>query len=214
MLLVICAIGLFSCSSEKEPSAGTHVFNTTVSSSLNNFKQSFNSKKTELQFDSGIKVDNCNTYSKEVKKSRVTEDVNNQAVKSEYLLCDVLELLRNKSFLEMKSNADINNVIANKLDLRTFPSSFGPRLDDKNYTIKSIAGADLIVKSNNVTYETADWNFKLELIATTDINSNKKYDWIIWVVDESKTGNYRAYQTVILYDVDDSMSRISATAYN
>ena len=213
MLVLVSAITLFSCSAEKDTSINIHVFNTDVASSLNNFKQSFNSKRAELEFISGVKVNNCDSYSKEVKKSKVSEGVNNQIAKSEYLLCDVLGLLGNKSYSAIKPDVNMSNVLANKLDLRSFPSSLGPRMDDKSHTIKSIAGNDLAVKANSMIYETPDWNFKLELVATADINANKKEDWILWVTDESKSGNYRSYQTLVLYDVDTSKNILADQQY-
>ncbi len=213
MLVLVSAITLFSCSVEKDTSITTHVFNADVASSLNNFKQSFNSKRAEIEFVSGIKVNSCDAYSKEVIKSKISEGVNNQIAKSEYLLCDVLELLGNKSYSVMKPNLNMSNVIANKLDLRSFPSSLGPRMDDKSHTIKSIAGNDLVVKADSVIYETPDWNFKLELVATADVNANKTEDWILWVTDESKSGNYRSYQTLVLYDVDTSKNIIAVQRY-
>ena len=202
ILVLFSAITLFSCGAENDTSNNIHVFNTLVASSLNNFKQSFNAKRTELEFISGVKVNNCDDYSKEVKKSKISEGVNNQIAKSEYLLCDVLGLLGNKSHSVMKADIYMSNVIANNLDLRSFSSSLGPRLDEKSYTLKSVAGSNLLIKENNIIYETEGWYYKIELIATADINSNKKEDWILWVTDESKSGNYRSYQTIVLYDID------------
>ncbi len=213
LLVLVSTITLFSCGVNKDTSMSTHVFNADIASSLNDFKKSFNSKRAGLEFVSGIKVHNCNAYTKEVKKSKISEGVNNQIAKSEYLLCDVLGLLGNKSYSLVKPNLNINNVISNKLDLRTFPSSLGPRLDDNNFTIRSIAGNDLVVKGDSIIYETPDWNFKLELVATADVNDNKNEDWILWVTDESKSGNYRSYQTLVLYDVDVSKNIIAVQSH-
>lgn len=204
ILVLISALTLFSCSTEKDISITTSVFNADVASSLKNFKQSISSKRAEIEFISGVKVNSCDAYLNEVKKSKISEGINNKIAKSEYLLCDVLGVLGNKSYSVMKSDPNMSNVIANKLDLRSFPSSLGPRIDSKSHTIKSIAGNDLVVKDNSVIYETPDWNLKFELVATADINVNKKEDWVLWVIDESKSGNYRSYQTLVLYDVDTS----------
>ena len=103
--------------------------------------------------------------------------------------------------------------MSQKLDLRSFPSSFGPRLDDKSYTLEMIAASSLSVKSNSVLYESEDWSYKIELIAMSDVNGNKKEDWILWVTDESKGGNYRNYQTLVVYDVDMSKNNFSAQVY-
>lgn len=213
MLLMFSAIALFSCSSEKDTSNNIHIFNTTVASSLNDFKQSFNAKRAELKFISGVKVNSCDAYSKEVKKSKVSEGVNNQIARSEYLLCDALQMLGNQPYSVMKADENISHTIANNLDLRSFPSSFGPRLDDESHTLRKIVSNNLAIKGNSVVYETADWYFKLELIAANDINANNIEDWILWVADESKTGNYRSYQTIVIYDVDTSKNTINAKTY-
>lgn len=104
-------------------------------------------------------------------------------------------------------------MLASKLDLRTFPSSLGPRLNDKSYTLKSIAGNNLFIKNNNVIYKTEGWDYRLEVIAVFDVNDNQKDDWIIWFADESKAGNYRSYQTLVIYDVENRKSVISAKNY-
>ena len=204
---------LFSCGSEQNTLNKTKVFNSTVATSLAKYKKTFDAIKTEMQFSSGKKANSCSTYSKETKVSKIAEGVNNQLVKSEYLVCDVLMLLGNEAYSISKFDTKLSHMLSQKLDLRSFPSSFGPRLDDKNYTLEMIAASSLSVKSNSVVYESEDWYYKIELIAMSDVNGNKKEDWILWVTDESKDGNYRNYQTLVVYDVDMSKNNFSAQVY-
>ncbi len=212
-LAVILFITLFSCSSEQDLLNKTRVFNSDVAASLKEFNKEFNSNRTELYFASGIKVSNCGAYEKAMMTSKVSEGVNNQLIKSEYLLCDSLILLGNRPYSVIPYDMKLSDVLANKLDLRSFPSSLRPRLDDTNYTLEKIAGNKLVIKDNKVVYETEDWFYGVELIAISDVNSNQKDDWILWFIDESKVGNYRGYQTLVLYDVNVSKSVVSAQIY-
>lgn len=204
VLAFTISLFLFSCDSGKKGSFTTKVYNSNVASSLINSDKELSATRTELSFVSGSKVNNCVEYIKNIANSKINEGVNNQLIKSEYLICDVLSLLENKRYSIVKANNELVGLLATKLDLRSFPSSFGPRLDEKKYTLKSLAGNKLIINEGHVIYDTEEWQYRIELIAVSDINNNKKDDWMLWFSDESKSGNYRGYQTLVLYDVDTS----------
>lgn len=53
-------------------------------------------------------------------------------------------------------------------------------------------------------YETKDTHYRLEVVATLDINNNAKTDRLLWLADEARTGIYRQYRTLIIYDVRNS----------
>jgi len=217
-LLFILSIVLIACNSEQgslneKRIYNNYVYNSSVSDSLNDFDGVFNKTRIELEFEFGRKANSCKTYKKFIKTSQVKEGVNNFSVKSEYLLCDALILLDKKTYISHNAKTSEIDLLAGKLDLRSFPSSLRPRLDDKNMTLAKIAGNDLLVNGNHVIYETADWYYKIELIAKTDINGNQKNDWLLWFSDESKAGNYRGYQTLIVYDVGQQDHLISAQIF-
>lgn len=213
IFVVILSFTLFSCNSEQSEFNKTQVFNPVVASSLNNLSKELKNRRTVLEFMSGAKANDCNTYLAEAKSSEIKEDINNQMVKSEYLICDALNLLGGKPYSVVNADQSMSNTIASRLDLRSFPSTYRPRLDDKNYTLKSIAGNKLKITGNNIIDESKDWYFKLELIAITDINEDKKPDGILWVTDESKSGNYRGYQTIVVYDINASKNKLKAQVY-
>ncbi|MGD9386414.1 MAG: hypothetical protein PVF28_07655, partial [Thioalkalispiraceae bacterium] len=130
----------------------------------------------------------------------IKEGVNNQIIKNEYLECDVLSLLGDSSFTREKQKVSTGEALATRLDLRTFPSSLFRRVDDNAYTLKQVAGKQTSSTQHTVVYETDDWFYRLEVVAQADLNKNGEPDWIVWLFDEAKTGNYRSYQTLIIYD--------------
>ena len=85
-------------------------------------------------------------------------------------------------------------------------------LDEKKHTLNKLTG-DLKLGVNSASVESNDWRYALELVAVTDINKNGTADWIIWLIDEAKTGNYRAYQTLIAFDVDKTKDLFKAQAF-
>lgn len=213
LLALTLSLSLFSCDSGKKDSFTTKVYNSNVASSLINSDKELSATRTELGFTSGRKVNHCADYIKEIANSKINEGVNNQLIKSEYLICDVLMLLVDKSYSIVKANNGSVDLLAAKLDLRSFPSSLGPRLDDKSYTLKSVSGNKLIINEGHVIYNTEEWQYRIELIAVSDINNNKKDDWVLWFSDESKEGNYRGYQTLVIYDIYSEEQVFSAKTY-
>ena len=217
-LIFISSIVLISCNAEQDLSSeknihNHYVYNSSVSNSLHNFNKAFNKLRTELEFESGVKVNNCKSYEKQIITSQLKDGINNQIVKSEYLICDALILLGNKAYDYHNTDTIMANLLAEKLDLRSFPSSLRPQLDNKNKTFKNLAGTNLLVKDNRIVYETTDWHYKTEIIAVADFNHNNKNDWLLWFSDESKTGNYRGYQTLIVYDIEESERNIKAQSF-
>lgn len=74
-------------------------------------------------------------------------------------------------------------------------------LDEGKNTLAQLDPENISSGKNYTYYETDDWSYKLEVVTTLDINKNGKDDWVIWLSDESKTGNYKSYQTLVSYDV-------------
>ena len=40
----------------------------------------------------------------------------------------------------------------------------------------------------------------MKVVAVANINDNLLQDWVVFLSDESKIGNYRNYSTLIIYD--------------
>jgi len=70
--------------------------------------------------------------------------------------------------------------------------------------------------SSNATIakiDNEDWSITLKVVPAARLNDNEVDDWIVWLTDESKTGNYRNYQTLVIYDPGGRHDRLAAVAY-
>ena len=192
---------LVSCANTKI--LDSHIIpNKALSEAYKNFNDNFKKTRSSLSFNGGSLATNCQTYHELATKYEIEETINNQLTKSEYLLCDALKILSTSSKISTE-NINISNrgeALLSKLDLRSFPSSLN-RMSDKNtHTLKSLHPQQTKFVGNVAEFSTEDWSFILEVVAVTKINDNDIPDWVIWVVDESKQGNYRGYSTLIIYD--------------
>lgn len=50
------------------------------------------------------------------------------------------------------------------------------------------------------TFDSDDWVITLHVVAVVDANGNADNDWVLHLADESKTGTYKNYQTLLIYD--------------
>jgi hypothetical protein len=118
------------------------------------------------------------------------------------LICDALEVLLNSSQVTtyIVSDLTFGEKLASKLDLRSFPSSLNRAGTKKAHTLKSIFPQQSKSFGNVAELQTEDWAFTIEVVALAKVNDNSIPDWIIWVLDEAKSGNYRGYSTFVIYD--------------
>lgn len=210
-ILFLAAI-LSACDSKQKNKSEVVIYNSDVAAAVGQYKATHSLKRTEIIFENGTKANNCESYITASKASRIGEGVNNQLVKSEYLVCDVLLLVGDTKYTTSKSNTDLGNLLSQRLDLRSFPSSRFQMLNETKYTLDKLTG-NLLVGTNSASVESDDWHYALELVVVTDVNKNGKADWIIWLIDEAKEGSYRGYQTLVAYDVDTNKELIMAKVF-
>jgi hypothetical protein len=179
-----------------------------------NIDESLKHKRSKLLFSGDQEANDCNSYFELASKHRIEESIHNQQVKSEYLICDALKILSNASGLSVEKvkKIDLGDEILSKLDLRSFPSSLSRVGSETLHTLKALYPGQTSYVDNVAELQTEDWAFTVEVVALARINDNSTPDWIVWVFDESKSGNYRGYSTIILYDPDEQ-EVFSATKY-
>jgi hypothetical protein len=151
---------------------------------------------------SGGPVSSCESYAT-LHSSGVVEDVANQLVKSEYLICDVLGRVGKDSELgPLVPAASYAEALASRLDLRSFPSSLGPRLEDDRFTLERLFGAEALQRGpRGVAVSTTDLSYVLKAVVVGDLDQSGADDWLVWLTDEVLAGNYRSYQTLLIKDV-------------
>lgn len=191
-----------------------YILNDELSLSYQKLDSSLKHKRSKLRFSGDQEANDCNSYSDVVSKHSLDESIHNQLVKSEYLICDALKILSNSliSSSEKLKKSDFGIELLSKLDLRSFPSSLNMASSDESHTLKSIYPSEVSYSDNVAELQTEDWTFTMEVVALAKINDNSTPDWIVWITDESKSGNYRGYSTVILYDPE-GQETYSATVF-
>lgn len=191
-----------------------HILNGTLKSSYQDIDSSLSKNRSNLLFNNNEVANNCNSYTLLNSKYDVDESIYNQQVKSEYLICDALDILLNSSQV---TNYKVNDLsfgekLASKLDLRSFPSSLNRAGTEEAHTLKSIFPEQSKYFDNVAELQTEDWTFAIEVVALAKINDNSFPDWIVWVLDEAKSGNYRGYSTFIIYDPE-NQKELEATVF-
>jgi hypothetical protein len=203
VILFLNSLSLAACQANRPVAPAIMVYDDTLVPLLQDYTGAINQKRATLEFATGEKAGDCASYIQMSKTTSLKEDVNNQLVKSEYLVCDVLALIGKRGFNAGGKGAEFGKVLATRLDLRSYPSSLAQMVDDNKNTLAQLDAKLLITKPAAVIYETTEWHYQLKLVAVSDLNNNAKPDWLIWLADETKNGNYRNYQTLVAYDVAD-----------
>lgn len=213
--LVSLAFLMIACSHFTAPAPKDGmIFNRNLFSAYQHRAKTLSKTRTELLFDNGSTANDCSSYLALSHGHELDESVNNQSVKSEYLVCDALNLLSGAMNLAYRdaNRTDYGKQLAAKLDLRSFPSSLYQMSNADKHTLNSLFPRQVNTKGNTAILKTNDWTFKLEVVASALLDNNKQADWIVWLSDEANTGNYRAYTTLIIYNPGDRDS-INAKTY-
>ncbi len=209
---IICTFILAGCAGMNYIDA-PYIQNENLSKSYKKIGASFIETRAKLLFSGGNFATDCKTYIDLISKYDVEETIHNQMVKSEYLVCDALNILSDSSGIsnETVSNSNMGEELLFKLDIRSFPSSLSRAGNEKAHTLKKLFPGHSSYTDNIAKLITEDWSFIIEVVAVARINNNSYPDWIVWISDESIVGNYRGYSTLIVYDPGQQDTFIATT---
>jgi hypothetical protein len=175
------------------------IFNATVRDAFAHYDQTMVARRPALRFASGQTVHDCKDYLAQRGVTLIDEAVNNRIVAQEYLVCDAVALLRRAGPVGKSDYRpdSYGRELLRRLDLRSFPSSLRPMIDDKHVTFADLSGGAVRVEAHAVTVETDDWRYRLEVVADVESSDGAHY-WLLWFSDVAKNGNYRGYQTLVV----------------
>lgn len=171
--------------------------------------------QTALRFDNGDVANNFLQYSNLLSAGAPDESARSAEIRGEYLVCDAVRLLGVQPFILTQAALPANAVRAlyERLDLRTFPSSLRNRADDRTHTLKTLLALGTVTMTRDtVEVETDKQFFSLKIVAVVTRPSTQggvqrqQKEWIVWVGDELKDGNYKSYRTLIVRASNDSRS--------
>ena len=193
---LVCACLLTACLSAN---AETPVFvAANVLRMVTNREKEWTAPRTTLALSAGQASD-CASYAR-LRASGIVDDGSNERVKSEYLICDVLIQLGPTPEAKALPVDGYGVALASRLDLRSFPSSLGPMVDEERYTLARLFEGQVRTESDGAAVKTPDMVFSLTIVAVGDVDHSGKPDWIVWVSDEVVAGTYRGYETLLIKD--------------
>jgi hypothetical protein len=202
LLVVAFLLGQPTLSSGANTS-GKHamILDQELQKKYESFEKTLAEERNALAFLDGEEVRNCVDYLRAKKTSRLAEGVNNMNISQEYLICDLLDVVRRSKPIAGYRPTSYGEELYRRLDLRTFRSTLRQRLNDE-ITLSQIKSGRVTVGKDSVDLEFDDWRINFKVVASLDINGEQKTDWIVWLADESKLGNYKAYSTLIIRNID------------
>jgi hypothetical protein len=203
VLALVVSIALCgSCGHLRTAQPLSNIFSPLLAKACRAYDKTLAEKRTPLRFESGRTVDTCNAYLQEVKASSIMEGVNNRIISQEYLVCPSIVALRSAGSTTNTTQppASYGKELCSRLDLTTFPSSLRPRLDGAKRVLSALE-IPLRADAYSCSFDTRDWSFRIEVVAEADFEKDGKSDWLVWLFDEAKAGNYRGYSALVVSDV-------------
>jgi hypothetical protein len=180
--------------------AEAFIFNRQLIRSYQHLHKTLRTPRPALRFESGRLAHTCLEYFEGKKVSTIAESVDNQIVMQDYLICDSVLLLKQahvKRFSRHQPHSYGKDLLQ-RLDLTSFPSSLRQSLDDKHVVLGKQANMPAKAVQFAAISDTDDWLFKLEVVAEFDMDGDGEQDWLLWMTDSAKKGNYRSYGVLIV----------------
>jgi hypothetical protein len=148
-----------------------------------------------------IQVYSCKEFISSIKgrNANVEETTFNMQIFAEYQPCIASSIIQqakptDKTFL----NGSFADLIINYLDLSSFPSSLGPRLEDDKQKLNAFQFKDIKTTDHEVKISDNGWVYEFTLLAKGDFNSDGIGDLLIRFLDQADEGSYFSLQTLIL----------------
>lgn len=203
------------CSLANQAPESDRIFSADLLEAFHNYEQTLDRKRPQLTFSSGITVETCREYLRQDNSDALAEGVDNRLVSGDYLVCDAVAALKESREAGgiQYSPESYGKQLMTRLDLRGFRSSLGPRVTDEHYTLAEIEPEAAYHSRYEAGVDLKAWHFTIQIVASTDLNGNGRTDWLLRLVDEAKSGNYRGYELLVAYDVEGGNEPIEAERY-
>jgi len=173
------------------------IVNDSLAEAYRAMDSAMKEERTPIEFQGEQVAKDCSGYIELKASYRVAEAVNNQIIKSEYLICDALHLLKTAKATEARAPESMESLYS-QLDLTSFPSALRPQLQDGVKTLEQLSGSILESTPQRLTVEVNGVYTTLTLAAIADVTGNGKDDWIVWLEQTLSDGSYRQYETLTI----------------
>lgn len=177
--------------------------NARFAHELQHYEQVMAQPRPALEFVDGSQAGNCREYLPLRQHKAISEGVRNHSLSANYRVCPTIQALRQATLSPRFDHPDATagEMLHDRLDLQSFHSSLGP-VASRYPTLAQLPDKQsLNVGHNAVTLLSEDWYMKLEVVARADIDHDGLEDWLVWLTDEARNGNYRGYESLVIYGV-------------
>src|SRR4030067_973778 len=94
LILAVMAIAFqAACHTRIDAPVAVTIYGSSVLNGVKQYNETINRKRAVIEFESGAVAETCETYSRLIKNAAPKEGVSNQIAKSDYLVCDALEII-------------------------------------------------------------------------------------------------------------------------
>lgn len=204
VFLALCCAVTGGCFASEAPMRSLHIFSSVVEDALLNIDNAISAERTPLEFISGDIAVNCTDYFRLRQKYDVVESVNNIRIAQGYILCDTLRILqgaKQRIFADSGISSP-GDALANNLLVDSYPSSLYQRTDTNKNSLRSLLNTSLNVERYAIISDTSDWYYELKIVSVADVDGNGMEDWVIWLTDRAKQGNYNVMSVLVALNVD------------
>lgn len=194
---------LSSCARATRATTSPEIFDRELAGAFHDYDRVISHPRTPLAFESGRTVSNCAGYLAERARGETGAAVSNRIVKSEYCICDALDLLRRAQPAQAvrRPPSFYTREIVERLDLRSFLSSLRPKMEDEEHPVMRTLET-LSPRTDRFTAisDTEDWYYSFEVVARADFTNDGSEDWLVLFTDQAKEGSYRDYGVLVVED--------------
>jgi hypothetical protein len=175
-----------------------------VSAKLPQFSDIADAALPELTLISGdktLQVKSCQSFINIISDEtvHVNETTHNMHIYADYQPCIAAWLVSHAQTSKTTYlNEPYSSQIINQLDLSTFRSSLGPRLDKNKKTLADFAFKDIKTNYNNVMINDNSWTYEFTLLARGDFTGDGTEDLLVRFLDQAEEGTYFSLQTLVL----------------
>ena len=146
-----------------------------------------------------LEVTNCQDFISNISQYSVEETTQNMQVFADYQQCVVSWLTdRAKPASHNFITNDFSTVVMDELDLSSFGSSLGPRLEENKVTLSVFSFSNVTQSANEVTINDEGWTYEFTLLAQGDFTGDGNEDLLVRFLDQSGVSSYFSLQTLLL----------------
>lgn len=146
-----------------------------------------------------VSVSNCTDFIKNISLYTAEETGHNMRALADYQQCIISWVAgqakpASLSFIQ----ENFSPIIIDELDLSSFASSLGPRLDDNKSTLAAFSFSNVTESADKVSITDEGWTYEFVLLGRGDFNGDGSEDLLVRFLDQSGDASYFSLQTLVL----------------